>query len=74
MVGDLLVYKMGENEFFPVFNAANIDKGMAWIRENAGGFNVTINHCSGYYGQLVVQGPETEAAMREVLYLDCKDL
>ena len=73
-VDDLLVYKMGENEFFLVFNAANIDKDVAWMRENAEGFDVTIDHCSDYYAQLAVQGPEAEAVMKEVLHQDCKDL
>ena len=29
-VDDLLVYKMGENDFFLVINAANIDKDWTW--------------------------------------------
>ena len=73
-VDDLLVYKMGENEFFLVFNAANIDKDVAWINEHARDFDVTIDHCSDYYGQLAVQGPEAEAVTEEVLGLACKDL
>ena len=31
-VDDLLVYKMGENDFFLVINAANIDKDWAWMQ------------------------------------------
>lgn len=73
-VDDLLVYKMGENEFFIVVNAANIDKDVAWMREQAQGFDVTIDHCSDYYGQLAIQGPEAEAVTEEVLGLPCKDL
>ena len=34
-VDDLLVYKMGENDFFLVINAANIDKDWAWMQKNA---------------------------------------
>ncbi|MEE3384443.1 MAG: glycine cleavage system aminomethyltransferase GcvT, partial [Prevotella sp.] len=34
-VDDLLVYKMGENDFFLVINAANIDKDWAWIQQQA---------------------------------------
>ena len=34
-VDDLLVYKLGENEFFLVINAANIDKDVDWMRQNA---------------------------------------
>ena len=73
-VDDLLVYKMAENEFFIVINAANIDKDVDWMRENAEGFDVAIDHCSDYYGQLAVQGPEAEAVVEEVLSIPCKEL
>ena len=73
-VDDLLVYKMADKNFFIVINAANIDKDVAWMKENAEGFDVTIDHRSDYYGQLAVQGPESEGVMEEVLGLPCKEL
>lgn len=73
-VDDLLVYKMGENNFFLVINAANIDKDIDWIMQNANGYDVNFDHCSDRYGQLAVQGPEAEAVVEEVLGLACKEL
>lgn len=73
-VDDLLVYKMGENEFFLVINAANTDKDVEWIRQHAEGYDVTIDLCSDYYSQLAIQGPEAESVVEEVLHLSCKDL
>lgn len=73
-VDDLLVYKMGENNFFLVINAANIDKDVAWIRERAEGFDVVVDHKSDYYGQIAVQGPEAESVVEEVLGLPCSEL
>lgn len=73
-VDDLLVYKMGEQLYFLVINAANIDKDIEWIMSSAEGFNVNIDHCSERYGQLAVQGPEAETIMEEVLQIPCKDL
>ena len=73
-VDDLLVYKMGENEFFLVINAANTDKDVEWIRQHAEGYDITIDHCSDYYSQLAIQGPEAESVVEEVLHLSCKDL
>ena len=66
-VDDLLVYKMGENDFFLVINAANIDKDVAWINEQAANFNVKVENQSDYYAQLAVQGPEGEKTMADVL-------
>ena len=36
-VDDLLVYKRGDNDFFPVINAANIDKDLEWMRSQSAG-------------------------------------
>ncbi len=41
-VDDLLVYKVNDEEYFLVINASNIDKDVAWIKQNAEGFNVEI--------------------------------
>lgn len=73
-VDDLLVYKMGEQQFFIVINAANIDKDVDWMMRNAEGFDVKIDHASDRYGQLAVQGPESEKVMEEVLGLSCNEL
>jgi aminomethyltransferase len=73
-VDDLLVYRMGENDFFLVINAANIDKDVAWMRQHLEGFDVDFDHCSDYYGQVAVQGPESEAVVEEVLGLKCGEL
>ncbi|MBR3100935.1 MAG: glycine cleavage system aminomethyltransferase GcvT [Muribaculaceae bacterium] len=73
-VDDLLVYKMGENDFFLVINAANIDKDVAWINEHAAKFQVTVDHQSDHYAQLAVQGPDSEKTLRDVLDIDASDL
>lgn len=73
-VDDLLVYKMAPNHFFIVVNAANINKDDAWMREQAHGFEVTLDNKSDYYGQLAVQGPESPNVMEEVLKIPCSEL
>jgi len=73
-VDDLLVYKMGENDFFLVINAANIDKDVAWMKEHTAGFDICLDHQSDFYGQLAVQGPEAEAVVEEVLGIPCSEL
>jgi len=73
-VDDLLVYKMADNDFFLVINAANIDKDWAWMQQQATGFNIDLRNASDYYGQIAVQGPEAESVVEEVLALPCKEL
>ena len=73
-VDDLLVYRMKENDFFLVINAANIDKDWAWMLDQAKGFDIDLQNLSEHYGQLAVQGPEAEQVVEEVLGLACKEL
>lgn len=74
VVDDLLVYKMGDDSFFLVINAANISKDWAWIQEQAKGYDVVLEHQSEAYGELAVQGPQSERVMEQVLGLACKEL
>lgn len=73
-VDDLLVYKMGENDFFLVINAANIDKDVDWMKQHSIGFNINLEHQSDQYGQLAVQGPQAETVVEEVLGIPCSEL
>ena len=73
-VDDLLVYKMGENDYFLVINAANVDKDWQWMQDNAKGFDIDLVNRSDYYGQIAIQGPESERVVEEVLGLKCSEL
>lgn len=57
VVDDLLVYMRGTDDYFLCINAGNIDKDLAWIREQAAGFDVTLTDRSADYALLAVQGP-----------------
>lgn len=74
VVDDLLVYKMDEQKFFLVVNAANIDKDFDWICQNKAGYEIEVNNESDKYGQIAVQGPESENVMEHILGLDVKEL
>lgn len=73
-IDDLLVYKEGDERFFLVINAANIDKDYAWISEQVKAFDCVAENQSEYYGQLAVQGPKAEAVVEKVLELPCAEL
>ncbi len=74
VVDDLLVYKMADKRFFLVINAGNIDKDVAWIMENAKNFDVKVEHQSDIYGEVAVQGPDTESIIESVLGFACADM
>lgn len=73
-VDDLLVYKVNDNEYFLVINAANIDKDVDWIMKNAEGFNVEITNESPYYGEVAVQGPKAEETLKKILGLPLEEI
>ena len=74
VVDDLLVYKMAEQRYFLVINASNIDKDVAWIVEQAKNFDVTVENQSEKYGEVAVQGPNTEGIVERILGIHCNDL
>ncbi len=57
VVDDLLVYMRGADDYFLCINAGNIEKDLAWIREQAAKFDVTVTDRSADYALLAVQGP-----------------
>ena len=73
-IDDLLVYKMGDEKFFLCVNASNTDKDYAWIYSNAHDFDVHTQNLSDSYGQLAIQGPNSETVVENVLGLPCKEL
>lgn len=73
-VDDLLVYRKGRDSYMLVINAANIDKDISWICRHALDYEVSISDRCADYGQLALQGPDSESVMRDVLGIDCSDL
>ena len=66
VVDDLLVYMWGPENYFLCINAGNIAKDLAWIREQAAKFKVTIADRSADFGQLAVQGPRAAAIVQSL--------
>lgn len=67
-VDDLLVYKEPQdNKYILVINAANIDKDVAWMKENAAGYDVVVDNQSPLWGQIAIQGPKAEETLVDVL-------
>lgn len=70
VVDDLLVYKgFTAEHYLLVVNASNIDKDYQWMLDNAQGFDVKIDNQSENWGQIAVQGPESEDVLVRILGL-----
>ena len=66
VVDDLLVYMRGADDYFLCINAGNIDKDLAWIREQAAKFDVTITDRCADYALLAIQGPKAVAIVQSL--------
>ncbi|MBL7080696.1 glycine cleavage system aminomethyltransferase GcvT [Candidatus Bathyarchaeota archaeon] len=66
IVDDLITYKMGGDEFFIVYNAANREKDFDWLKENSGGFDVELTDVSDGMAMIAVQGPEAVETLQMI--------
>ncbi|MDD4201071.1 MAG: glycine cleavage system aminomethyltransferase GcvT, partial [Eubacteriales bacterium] len=64
-VDDLIVYKMNDNKYLLVVNAANKNKDYKWMCDHQFG-NVTFTDVSDQYAQIAVQGPKAKAIISKI--------
>ena len=64
-VDDLIVYKVRDNDYFVVVNAANKDKDFAWMSGHCFG-DCAMTDVSASYGQIALQGPAAEKILRKL--------
>ncbi|MFL6518481.1 MAG: glycine cleavage system aminomethyltransferase GcvT [Bacillus sp. (in: firmicutes)] len=64
-VDDLLVYKLENEKYLLVINAANIDKDFEWMKRHVKG-EVTLKNISNETAQLAIQGPKAERILQKL--------
>jgi aminomethyltransferase len=70
-VDDILVHRLGENDYMLVVNAGTTDKDMAWMRQQVGRFpSIHISDYSSYYSQLALQGPRALQTLQKLTKTD----
>jgi aminomethyltransferase len=66
-VDDLLIYRLGDDEYMLVLNAANTPKDVGWLRDHAGEFDFELQDVSARYAQLAVQGPNAQTIVDQLV-------
>ena len=56
-VDDVIVHRLGEEDYLLVINAGTREKDVTWVRENTGNFDCKVEDRSDAYTQLAIQGP-----------------
>lgn len=74
VVDDLLVYRLGEDRFLFVVNAANLDKDWEWVQENTKEFDAEIENQSQKTGQIALQGPRAQELLQKIYDRDLDNI
>ena len=64
-VDDLLVYKLENEKYLLVINAANIEKDFEWMKQHVKG-EMTLQNISNDIAQLAIQGPKAEGILQKL--------
>ena len=58
VLDDLFTYRLSDDRYLTVTNAANHERDLAWFREHAGDFDAEVSDRLSDYAMLAVQGPD----------------
>jgi aminomethyltransferase len=65
-VDDVIVHRLGEDDYLLVINAGTREKDINWVRENTKGFDCVVEELSDAYTQLAIQGPRAEELLQKL--------
>jgi aminomethyltransferase len=65
-VDDVIVHRLGEDDFLLVINAGTREKDINWVRQNTKDFDCVVEELSDAYTQLAIQGPRGVDVLQEL--------
>jgi aminomethyltransferase len=69
-VDDVIVHRIGENDYLLVINAGTREKDWNWVRTNVSRFNCHPRDVGDYYTQIAIQGPKAVNVVQKLTDLD----
>jgi aminomethyltransferase len=70
-VDDVLVHRLGDNDYLIVINAGTREKDVAWVHQQIGALpGVHISDYSDHYSQIAIQGPKAAATLAKLTDTD----
>jgi aminomethyltransferase len=70
-VDDVVLHKLGENDYLIVINAGTREKDVQWVRKTIGGMGgLHVTDVSDYYTQIAIQGPKAMATLQKLTGVD----
>jgi aminomethyltransferase len=75
VVDDLMVTRLGEDDYYLVVNASNKDKDVAWLEQHVSEFpGAEVRDISDQVGEVALQGPYAEATLQKITGSDLSAL
>ena len=65
-VDDVIVHRLGEEEYLLVINAGTREKDFNWVRENTRQFDCALENLSDEFTQIAIQGPKGVAVLQKL--------
>jgi aminomethyltransferase len=66
-VDDVVLHKLGDNDWLIVINAGTREKDVKWVRSVIGGMSgVHVTDVSDYYTQIAIQGPKARDTLQKL--------
>jgi len=69
-VDDVIVHRLGEDEYLLVINAGTREKDFNWVRENTLQFDCKVEHLSDDFTQIAIQGPKAVDILQKLTDAD----
>jgi aminomethyltransferase len=65
-VDDVIVHRLGEDDYLLVINAGTREKDISWVRETTKGMDCQVKDLSDAYTQLAIQGPRAADVLQKL--------
>src|SRR5258706_9489179 len=65
-VDDVIVHRLGEDDYLLVINAGTREKDISWVRQNTKGMDCAVEDLSDAYTQLAIQGPRAAEVLQKL--------
>jgi len=65
-VDDVIVHRLGQDDFLLVINAGTRQKDIDWVRQNTKDFDCVVEELSDAYTQLAIQGPRAVDVLQKL--------
>jgi aminomethyltransferase len=69
-VDDVIVHKLGENDYLLVINAGTREKDYGWVKKNVARFRCHADDIGDYYTQIAIQGPRAVEVLKKLTDVD----